>query len=77
MLRAQRGGNALLTSRPVRLSDGRPAGVVIPPPPPDDGTHGGHGTTGAAEAGTPDATTGQTGAAVPGATDSHGGHPAA
>ena len=47
MLYGQRGGNALLTSRPVRLSDGRPTFEPLPDPPADDmgGEHTAPGTT--------------------------------
>jgi len=44
---------ALLTSRPVRLSDGRPTFEPIPAPP-RDGMHGGHGAPAAPGAATTD-----------------------
>jgi plastocyanin len=68
VLRAKRGDNALLTSRPVRLSDGRPTSSPIPEPPAEP-EGGGHAM--------PGATDGQSGTAAPDAADPHGGHPPA
>ncbi|HWT25426.1 MAG TPA: hypothetical protein VN213_18120 [Solirubrobacteraceae bacterium] len=65
VLTATRTGNSLVTSRPVRLSDGRPSRDPLPPPP-ADAEHGGHAP---APAGEDDAA----GAPAPGG---HGDHPA-
>ena len=69
VLYGRRDGNPLLTSRPVRLSDGRPTFEPIPPPPRDD-TGGGHGAPAATDGGMTPAS----GVMAP-ATDDHTGHP--
>jgi len=81
VLYGQRGGNALLTSRPVRLSDGRPTFEPLPDPPADDmgGEHTAPGATDGTGTTTTDATAPAApadGAAAP-AAGAHPGHPGA